>query len=163
MSLSREIVASYRGPGRVVRRLLVSGQREGRALAILMGACVIVFVAQWPRLAREAHLTEQELNPLLGGALLGWVFIAPLFFYALALIVHQISRLFGGRGSGYGARIALFWAFLASTPLILLHGMVAGFIGPGPGLAGVGVLWSAVFLWFWGAGLREAEWGESAA
>ena len=159
MSVSREIVATYRGPGRVVRRLLGAAPNEGRALAILMAACVVVFVAQWPRLSREAHLTDQELNPLLGGALLGWVFIAPLFFYLLAWVSHMLSKLAGGRGTGYGARVALFWAFLAGSPILLLWGLVAGFIGAGPGLNLVGIVWIAVFLWFWIAGLREAEWG----
>ncbi len=159
MSVSREIVATYRGPGRVVRRLLGAAPNEGRALAILMAACVVVFVAQWPRLSREAHLTDQELNPLLGGALLGWVFIAPLFFYLLAWVSHLLSKLAGGRGTGYGARVALFWAFLAGSPILLLWGLVAGFIGAGPGLNLVGIVWIAVFLWFWIAGLREAEWG----
>jgi len=159
MSVSREIVATYRGPGRVVRRLLGAAPNEGRALAILMAACVVVFVAQWPRLSREAHLTDQELNPLLGGALLGWVFIAPLFFYLLAWVSHLLSKLAGGRGTGYGARVALFWAFLAGSPILLFWGLIAGFIGAGPGLNLVGILWIAVFLWFWIAGLREAEWG----
>ncbi len=159
MSVSREIVATYRGPGRVVRRLLGAAPNEGRALAILMAACVVVFVAQWPRLSREAHLTDQELNPLLGGALLGWVFIAPLFFYLLAWVSHMLSKLAGGRGTGYGARVALFWAFLAGSPILLLWGLIAGFIGAGPGLNLVGIVWIAVFLWFWIAGLREAEWG----
>lgn len=159
MSVSREIVATYRGPGRVVRRLLGAAPNEGRALAILMAACVVVFVAQWPRLSREAHLTDQELNPLLGGALLGWVFIAPLFFYLLAWVSHLLSKLAGGRGTGYGARVALFWAFLAGSPILLLWGLIAGFIGAGPGLNLVGIVWIAVFLWFWIAGLREAEWG----
>ena len=31
----------------------------------------------------------------------------------------------------------------------------------GPGLTGVGVVWVAVFLWFWLSNLREAEWGTS--
>lgn len=158
MPVARDIVATYRGPRRVVRRLLDMGMREDRALAILISACVVVFVAQWPRLAREAYLTGQELNPLLGGALLAWIFIAPLMLYALALLAHGLARLVGGRGSAYGARLALFWALLAASPLILLHGLVAGFIGPGPGLQGVGLIWCGVFLWFWLSGLREAEW-----
>ncbi|WP_104016914.1 YIP1 family protein [Roseovarius nitratireducens] len=158
MPVTRDIIATYRGPRRVVRRLLEMGPREDRALVMLIAACVLVFVAQWPRLAREAHLTEQELNPLLGGALLAWVFIAPLLLYALALLSHGAARLIGGRGTAYGARLALFWAFLAASPLILLHGLVAGFVGPGPGLQGVGLIWCGVFLWFWISGLREAEW-----
>ncbi|MFB9150629.1 YIP1 family protein [Roseovarius ramblicola] len=161
MPVARDIVATYRGPRRVVRRLLEMGEREDRALVTLIAACVVVFVAQWPRLAREAHLTGQDLNPLLGGALLGWVFIAPLMLYALAFLSHGVARLVGGRGTMYGARLALFWAFLAASPLILLHGLVAGFIGPGPGLQGVGLIWCGVFLWFWISGLREAEWSSA--
>ena len=159
MPVTTDIVASYRGPRAVMRRLLAMGQNEGRALAILMAGCALTFVGQWPRLAREAHLTGQELNALLGGALLGWLFIAPLAFYALAFLSHLIARAFGGAGRGYGARLALFWAHLAAAPLLLLHGLVAGFIGPGPGLTAVGVVWCTVFLWFWLVTLHEAEWG----
>src|SRR6056297_3607009 len=104
MSVSREIVATYRGPGRVIRRLLSDGAHEGRALAILMGACLIVFVAQWPRLSREAHLTGQELNPLLGGALLGWVFIAPLIFYLIAFLSHMVLWVLKRPSTGYATR-----------------------------------------------------------
>ena len=159
MPVAADIVATYRGPRRVMRRLLGMGTREDRALAVLMAGCVIVFIGQWPRLAREAHLTGQELNPLLGGALMAWVFIAPLLLYALALISHLVARALGGKGTGYGARMALFWAFLAASPLILLHGLVAGFIGPGLQLQIVGVLWLVIFGWFWIMNLREAEWG----
>jgi hypothetical protein len=161
MPVTRDIVATYRGPRRVVRRLLDMGQREDRALVILIAACAVMFVAQWPRLAREAHLSGEALNPLLGGALLGWVFIAPLMLYALALLSHGLARMIGGRGTAYGARLALFWALLAASPLILLHGLVAGFIGPGPGLQGVGLIWCGVFGWFWLSGLREAEWSSA--
>jgi hypothetical protein len=157
MAVTTDILASYRGPGRVVARLLAAGQREDRALAILMAGCVLVFVAQLPRLAREAHLAGQELNPILGGSLLAWVIIAPLLFYILAALSHVIARVFGGRGGWYGARLALFWALLASTPVLLLHGLVSGLIGPGSGRDAVGLIWLAVFLWFWLSGLWQAE------
>ena len=159
MPVTRDIVATYRGPRSVMRRLLSMGAREDRALAILMAGCVVMFIAQWPRLAREAHLAEQALNPLLGASLLAWVFIAPLVLYAIAMLTHWIARALGGRGDGFGARMALFWAFLASSPLILLHGLVGGFIGPGPALTLVGAIWLAVFGVFWLLGLWEAEWG----
>lgn len=157
MPVTTDISATYRGPRRVMQRLLEMGQREDRALAFLMTACGIVFVAQLPRLAREAHLTGQELNMLLGGTLLAWVVIAPLIFYLLAGLSHVIARLLGGQGDWYGARLALFWSLLSSTPLMLLHGLVAGFVGPGPALQGVGVLWLGVFLWFWISSLLQAE------
>lgn len=157
MPVTSDITATYRGPGRVMRRLLAMGQREDRALAIVMAACVLVFIAQLPRLAREAHLTGRELNMLLGGTLLAWVIIAPLLLYLLAAMSHGVARLLGGQGGWYGARLALFWSLLASTPLILLHGLAAGLIGPGPAQDGVGLLWLAVFVWFWAASLRQAE------
>ena len=161
MSVTRNITATYRGPGRVLRGMLSAGPREDRALAYLMAACLIVFVAQMPKLAREAFLTGQDLDMLLGASLLGWLFIAPLLFYAIAGLSHWIALLVRGRGTHYGARLALFWALLASSPLMLLHGLVAGFIGPGIQLQSVGLVWLAVFLWFWIRGLIAAEGGQS--
>ncbi|CAD0185616.1 Yip1 domain protein [Ruegeria sp. THAF57] len=157
MPVTSDIVATYRGPGRVVRRLLELGQREDRALVFVMAFCVVAFIAQLPSLSRRAHLEGLELNMLMGGALLGTVIILPLFFYLLAFISYGAARLIGGKGSAYGARVALFWALLSSTPLVLLNGLVAGFIGPGPTLSAVGLIWVAVFLWFWMSGMRQAQ------
>ncbi|MFZ5963003.1 YIP1 family protein [Thalassococcus sp. BH17M4-6] len=157
MPVTRDIAATYRGPGAVMRRLLSAGRREDRALAVLMGACLLVFIAQWPVLSRRAHLEEIELNALLAGALFGWLFIAPLGLYLLAALSHLLARLVGGQGDWYGARLALFWSLLASAPLILLNGLVAGFVGPGPALTLVGAVWFGVFMWFWLASLRVAE------
>ncbi len=157
MPVSSDIVATYRGPGRVVRRLLDMGPREDRALIFVMAFCLVSFIAQMPGLARRAHLEGVELNMLLGGALLGSVFILPLFFYSLAFVSHWAARLVGGKGSAYGARLALFWALLSSAPLVLLNGLVAGFIGPGPTLTLVGLIWVAVFVWFWLSGLRQVQ------
>ena len=70
MSLSREILATYRGPGAVVARLLSQGQREDRALMLVMAACALFFIAQMPALARDAYIGGVDLNPMLGGALL---------------------------------------------------------------------------------------------
>ena len=162
MPVTRDIAATYRGPGAVMRRLLAAGPREDRALAILMGACLLVFIAQWPAISRRAHLEELELNALLAGALFGWLFIAPLGLYLLAALSHLVAKLFGGKGGWYGARLALFWSLLASTPLILLNGLVAGFIGKGAALSIIGLAWFGVFLWFWMASLRVAEQGARA-
>jgi hypothetical protein len=157
MPVSSDIVATYRGPGRVVRRLLDMGPREDRALIFVMGFCVVAFIAQMPSLARQAHLESVELNALLGASLFGTVFILPLFFYFLALVSFWVARLFGGKGTPYGARLALFWALLSSTPLLLFNGLVAAFIGSGPILQWVGFFWFAVFVWFWLSGLRQAQ------
>ncbi len=157
MSVTQNIVAAYKGPRPVMRGLLTGGDNEGRNLAMLMGACVVVFIAQWPRLSREAYLTQTELEPMLGGALLALVFIAPLAFYMLAFLSHLILRAFGWPVSAHDARLALFWALLATSPLVLLRGLVAGFVGPGAGLMAVDLIWVAVFFWFWISNLIAAK------
>jgi hypothetical protein len=159
MPVTTDIAATYRSPRAVMRRLLDAGRREDRALAILMGGCLLAFVGRWPALQRAATL-QPDAPPLeaqIAGALFGWVFVAPLLLYGLAALSHLVARLVGGQGSFYGARLALFWAFLAAAPLLLLQGLVEGLVGPGPGLQIVGVLWLVAFGWFWIASLREAE------
>lgn len=161
MAVTTDIVATWRGPRPVMRRLLAPGPNEGRALAMLMAGCGVTFIGQWPRLMRVSLETGRDFNPLVGGALLGWLFIAPLGFYAIAFVSHALLRAAGGRAQPFAARLALFWAFLAASPLMLLHGLVAGFIGPGGETTAVGAIWAAVFLWFWLSGLHEAGWGRS--
>ncbi|MBM9595834.1 YIP1 family protein [Roseitranquillus sediminis] len=161
MAVTADIARTYRAPRAVLRRLLDQGPREDRALGMAMLSCVLIFLAQWPRLSREAHLTGQELDMLIGGALFGWVFVAPLLLYGIAALSHLVARGFGGHGSWFAARLALFWALLSAVPLWLVHGLVAGFVGPGPLLTVVGALALGAFLWFWVAGLCEAE-GECA-
>ncbi|KFI31881.1 YIP1 family protein [Haematobacter massiliensis] len=158
MAITTEILRSYRTPGAVVRRRLLDGVREDRALAVLMAACLVMFVAQWPRLAREAHLDPTiPLDARLGGALLGWLFLAPLFFYLLAGLSHLVARLLGGRGSYHSARVALFWSLLAAAPLFLLNGLVAGLVGPSTAATATGIVVLAVFLTIWFLSLAEAE------
>ncbi len=157
MPVTTDIVASYRRPAQVMRRLLSAGTREDRALAMLMAGCVLAFISQLPRLAREAHLTGEELNPMLGGALFAWLFIAPLMFYLIAALSHLVARLFKGKGDWFGARLALFWAFLAASPLMLLNGLTAGFVGPGAALTLVGFIWFVAFMVIWLVSLKVAE------
>jgi hypothetical protein len=162
MPVTRDIMATYRGPGRVVSRLLAARTREDRALVILVGACAVMFVAQWPRLSRMAHLTGEDLQMLLAGSLFGVMFILPLALCVLAWISRGIVWIARGRTTGYGARLALFWALLAASPLSLLWGLVAGFIGEGIELTLTGAVWLTAFVWFWIAGLKQAGWGERA-
>lgn len=158
MAVSTEILRSWRGPGAATRRQLQAGVGEARALAYLMAACALIFVAQWPRLSREAYLNrEVPLEALLAGALQGIVIYLPLLLYGVAALSHLLARLLGGRGSWLGARLALFWTLLASTPLFLLHGLVAGFLGPGPALNAVGLLLITGFLGHWLLALIGAE------
>lgn len=153
MAATRNIVASYKGPIRVVRRILAQGEQENRALIYLMLGCLLVFIAQMPRLAREAFLTGEDLNMLMGATLMAWIFVAPLLLYAVAWMTYLITKLLRLGMRSYATRIALFWALLASSPIMLLWGMTAGFIGEGTELTLVGVIWACVFTWFWVGGL----------
>lgn len=157
VSVALDILRTYRAPREVQRRRLSGGAREDRALAVLMGACVICFVAQWPRLAREAHFDPAiGFDARLAGALFGWLMVMPLLLYVVSLVVLGAQRLFGRRVTGYATRMSMFWAFLAASPLMLLSGLTAGFVGPGMALGIVGALFVIAFLVFWGAGLLEA-------
>ncbi|KGM47706.1 YIP1 family protein [Pseudooceanicola atlanticus] len=159
MSVLADIAATYRGPVPVLGRRLAGGQREDRALAILMAGCVVLYIAQWPRLAREAHLSDAPLDMLLGGSLLAVVFIVPLVLYALAGVSHLIGRMLGGQGTYHAARMALFWALLASGPVFLLNGLMQGFAGETAQSQVTGLLALGIFLWFWLAGLMAVERG----
>lgn len=158
MGIVPDILASWLRPRVVIRRKLAGAPREDRALVTLMGACLLLFVAQWPSLSRAAFLDPSvPLDARMGGALMGCLFLVPLFAYALAAISHWIAKAFGGQGTGYAARVALFWALLAVTPAVLFQGLIAGFIGPGAGLAIVGGLVAVAFFWIWLSMLAEAE------
>ena len=157
MAVVPDILHSLRQPRAAIRRKLDQGPREDRALAMLMGGCLLLFVAQWPRLAREAQLEPSvPLEARLGGALLGLMFVLPLLLYGVAAVSHLIARAMGGKGSFSSARLALFWALLTAAPLFLLHGLIMGFVGQGAQLW-VGLLVLAGFLYLWITMLQEAE------
>jgi len=172
MPVVPDILRTWRDPRGAIRARLAGGVREDRALATVMGACALIFVAQWPVLSRQAHLAriaaEQAGTPLdqvptlqalMGGAMLAIVFMAPLAFYLLAALSHAIARLVGGKGTWFGARMALFWALLAIAPAMLFNGLVLGFVGPGPAATIVGLLVGIAFLYLWIRMLIEAETG----
>jgi len=108
-------------------------------------------------LAREAHLNDAvPLEGLLAGALFGWVFIAPLLFYALGGILGFVLRLVVPGTEGFDVRLAVFWALLVASPLVLLHGLAMGVIGTGAGVSLTFVIVVAVFMVVLVAGLRVA-------
>lgn len=160
MAVTTDILRAWAGPGTLIRDKLAAGVREDRALAVAMGAGLLMFVAQWPRLAREAHLDPSvPLDARMGGTLLASIFILPLALYLVGAISHIIARALGGRGDWFGARLSLFWAMLSVAPAMLLHGLVAGMIGPGMATNLVGALVAFGFLYLWLSMLIEAERG----
>lgn len=161
MAVTDDIVATYRGPTAVVRRIVAGERHEARALAYLLAALIVAYVALWPALSRADVLAGPDGPPMVQrmmAAFLGVLALLPVF-YLIAALSRIVAGMFGGRGSFFSARIVLFWALLAATPLMLLRGLVAGFIGPGLPLSVVSGATFAVFLWFWLSGLRVAEFG----
>lgn len=159
MSVTQDIAATYRGPRTVFRRLLAMGRREDRALIFVLLGCLLIFVAQAPWQARVAHLDpEVPLQARLYWSAFFWIFIVPLLLYLIAFASHLAAKAMGGRGKAYGARLALFWALLSVSPLVLLAGLVAAMVGSGPGLQFIGLLGGGAFFWIWISNLREAEW-----
>ncbi len=160
MTVTGDILATWRRPRDILRGKLARGARDDRALATLMAACGLIFIAQWPALSRAATLDPSvPLEARMSGALLATVFLLPPALYAVAALSHLLARAIGGKGTHFGARLALFWALLCATPLMLLNGLVAGFLGPGLQALVVGVLVLAAFLWLWLTLLVEAERG----
>jgi Na+(H+)/acetate symporter ActP len=158
MSVTSDILRTYRAPRAVLRGILAAGPREDRAIAYVMLACLIIFVAQWPLMSREAFENpEVPFEARLGATLIAWLFAMPLVLYGLAGLSHVVARLFGGKGSWYSARIALFWTLLAVSPLMLLRGLVAGFIGPGVQMTVCDGIVTLAFLVLWSISLIEAE------
>ncbi|MDP2740419.1 MAG: YIP1 family protein [Pseudorhodobacter sp.] len=158
MAISTDILASYLHPRAVIRRRLDQGVREDQALALLLAACALNLVAQGPGLVRAAALDpSRPLDARIGGAALATLFLLPLLAYGLAALSHLVARAFGGQGSGYGARLALFWALLAIAPVLLVQALARGFFAYGmmPGVIAGLVL--ALFLWLWLAALIEVE------
>lgn len=157
MGVASDLLRAYRSPAAVFRARVGGPAREDRALVILMVACLLIFVGRWPALQREAVETGQDFQMLAGATLFAWLFIMPLAAYAIAGLSHLIARPLGGHASPYAARFALFWALLVASPLWLLAGLVAGFIGPGVQLQITGAVALAAFLVHWGINLWTAE------
>ena len=157
MSITSDIVESWRRPRVVVRRLLGQARSEPFAFSLLVTGLILLFVSLAPFLAREAYFQpEQPLAQRLLAAGLAMSATVPLW-YLLAAFSHLVARVLGGRGSFYGARIALFWAVVAASPAQLVFGMVRGMRGGGGASDGIGLIAAATFLVLWVIMLHEAE------
>ncbi|WP_340423084.1 YIP1 family protein [Yoonia sp. GPGPB17] len=155
---------TWRRPRHVMRDLLAQGRREDRAIMYLMVSCFLIFVAQWPRLRRVADgyepspwPSEMNFEGMMTYTFFSAVIILPLFMYGVAALSHMIAKVLGGSGTWFGARLALFWTLLATSPLFLFYGLVRGLIGPGSQATLVSVIGAVVFLIIWVQTLREAE------
>lgn len=159
MTVTTDMVATWRRPREILRRHLARGRSEPFAFTLLLVFLVLAFIGQWPSAAREAFQAgEPSAAPRILARALAVLATIPLW-YALAALGRLVARALGGQGTWYGARIALFWALATVGPLMLLQGLVAGMIGPGSALSAVTLVVGAAFLWLWATLLHEAERG----
>ena len=122
MSVTNDIVASWRNPGKATLRHLSRGRSEAFAFALLVVFLILAFVARWPTAARVSALQpEVPVFPQLMAAGLATLATIPVW-YGLAALSRLAAGAMGGSGSWYGARIALFWSLVAVSPLVLLTG-----------------------------------------
>lgn len=165
MSVVADIVKSWVHPRPVLRRHVDAGQREDRALIFLMIGCLLVFLSQIPMIVRNDWMgSDTPFQAQIGGAAMAWLFIMPLLLYIIAALSRFLGKVFGGKGSAFSARLALFWALFAASPWWLLNGVVTGYFGAGSiGSYVVGAVALLVFLYIWAMGFIETEFGRGAA
>lgn len=157
MAVLADMRRAWSDPRGLIRDKVAQGREPG-ALATLMGACVLIFVAQWPEMARLAQThPDVPLDARVGGSLMAVVFILPLFLYFLAWVIGLLGRALGGQASGFAVRMALFQALLSAAPLFLLNGLVRGMTEPGPGQLAVGALALAGFVYLFLSMLLTVE------
>lgn len=140
-----------------------AGIGEERLLAYVAFACFAAFLAGLPAAIQDsaAEGVAGGAVGLVAGRFVAVVIFGPLFLYGLAAITHMIaSRVFGGQGSFFDARFALFWALVLGVPLVVANALAAHLLMQGGqghlalwlGL-GVFLLW----LWIWTSLLAIAE------
>ncbi|MGR3485151.1 MAG: hypothetical protein ACU0BF_07380 [Paracoccaceae bacterium] len=163
MSVTRDMRRAWARPGAVMRDHLARGADESRALGFLMIGCFVVFIAQWPRLAREsqgfglpAEAVPPDIQLLMTYALFAWMIVVPLLFYGIAAISWLPIRAVRRDVPMARSRLALFWAHLASSPAALLWGLTVGFLGTSVQSNLTGAIWIGAFFWIWLGGLRAA-------
>ena len=148
MSVVSNVLYTYRSPSKAFERMYARPDSEATSLGYLMGACFLTYVAQWPYLARQAHLEDFNLQTSLAASLLAWLLIAPLLLYTLAIVLYFFHKFFKGSKTSAQIRVGLFWSFLAATPLMMLFGLVKGFLGHGTAESIVGFFWFVAFSYF---------------
>ena len=161
MSVVSNVLYTYRSPSKAFELMYSRPASEATSLGYLMGACFLTYVAQWPYLARQAHLEEFNLQTSLAASLLAWLLIAPLLLYTLAIVLYFFHKLFKGSKSSAQIRMGLFWSFLAATPIMMLFGLVKGFLGDGTAESIVGFFWFVALSYFIFCAVLRAK-GEGA-
>jgi len=94
MTTAQLILANYRSPKKAFTEKLSEGISETKVFIWLLIACFLQFLARLPLLSREAHLDIDgpSLVSLIGGVLIGSIFLAPLVFYVFSMLLCLVVR-----------------------------------------------------------------------
>jgi len=155
MALLADMAETYVAPARVMRRLLAAQPAERILLGLLMGAILVAFVVRLPGQVAQYQPTQAApVEGFVAATMVGALIFAPLFMYSLAFLSHLIAKSLGGRGSFYGARLALFWALFALQPVLILTTFATSYLPLTPVIS---LIAAAVFFIVWGINLVTAE------
>ena len=157
MPVASDMFESWRRPRSVMRRLAARDKSEPFAFSFLLAFLLLALAGAAPGVAREAYMAgDAALTPRLFATALALLATIPVW-YLLAALGYLVARAFGGKGSYYGGRLALFWSLLAITPAMLVQGLVQGLVGAGQLANLLGMAVGAGFLVLWVSALREME------
>lgn len=158
--LARAILAAWPDFRGAMAEQLAAPKAESRALSYVYVASILGFIAGLPEVVRQAEISDLPLMGLVIGRLFSALFFAPLFLYGVAAVSHLIAARFGGQGSYYDARLALFWALLVAAPLLLAVAALQAVLAAGPAYGAASYLslaGFAGFVWIWASCLAQAE------
>ena len=146
MSTVPLILMSYRSPKKAFVTKLSEGVSETKIFIWLFVSCFLSFLARLPLLSREMHLNVDSppFESMIAGILVSSLFMAPLFFYGLSVILCLIFRFWFKGLKWFYFRSAFFWSLLAISPLVLLRGALVGITGINPYINVISIL---VFLY----------------
>ena len=154
MSAVINISKTYYKPIQTYSKLFASGASEKDNLGYLVGGCVVSFVAQWPVQSRQAFTSQQPIDELMGAILLSTLFLLPLVFYFFSIVFYFCAKILGSNILAVELRLIIFWAYLATAPILLLVGLVEGFLGKNYQYFIVAGLWLAAFFTFIYSGFK---------
>ncbi|MEM7544428.1 MAG: hypothetical protein AAF367_02745 [Pseudomonadota bacterium] len=119
------ILDAYADMRSSTRAIILSKPSEGRLLFLALLSDVIFFLA---RCISMVVLPPEELRFELPTYIGLGLFLAFLFrtslFYVFAMVAHVVSKPFGGAGTWYKTRCAVFWAALVSAPVEVFGAVV---------------------------------------
>lgn len=116
-----------------MRAVLASRPSEATLLVFAMLSGVFHFLGTLATLwlGREASgLGQDELLSRIGAEFAGALVFRTLALYGVALAAWAIARAFGGAGSIYASRAALFWSALVAAPVMLGAALLSTLAGP---------------------------------